>query len=159
MNITKRLARPRFALVIGTGLILAIMLTGGSLAAKQKESFVVYLNGGVAFPSEEGADDLKTGLFVGGGLAIGLGQGESISGELGLHLDYYHFPRKQPFGSITSENYKMMSLVGRLRFRPHRQFRPYALMGLGLFDIIGFGFTNTTFLLSSIVFASIGICR
>lgn len=146
MNSDRWFVKPGFACVAAVGLLLVAVLTGESQAARRTESFVVYTNAGVAFPSGEGANDLKTGLFAGGGLAVGLGKNKSISGELGLHFDFYRFPRKQtsdPFQTTTSESYTTSSITGRLRFGPNRQLRPYALLGLGLYDIGGLGISGT----------------
>ena len=127
-------------LITGTILILACVVSApsSSQALERRESFLFYVNGGVALPRGEYGDRYKTGAHGGAGVGVVALRGPAASVELVFRFDYCHFSRKSPPGRITVSGDTGGALLGvesKFRLSDRMRPRPYGLMGIGVFDM------------------------
>jgi hypothetical protein len=103
------------------------------------EVFILYANAGPSIPVSETkyGESYEVGFHGGGGIGLPTSQGDPVSLELILRVEYNHFPGK----GVVEDNSGSILFEGKLRNQVSRRFRPYFTIGFGGFpQIIGVGF-------------------
>lgn len=119
-------------------------LLASSYSDRHKETVIFYVDGGPFFPLGSSADRYKVGAHGGGGISFVVARSESVSGDVGVRFDFYHFRYKDSrdcrYGTLGTfcvrrENFSALSVEGRLIVTTRRWLRPYFTAGVGVFDL------------------------